>query len=121
MEPAWIKHGALAAGILALSACASTPPPHAELASARASVAGAQSVGVRYAPDQLRLAQAKLARAEAAMARENYAEARRLAEQARADARLAESMAESARMQTAAAEVNESIRTLRQELQRRAQ
>ena len=121
MNPVCKTRFALALGAFALAACASTPPPTAEMAAARASVAGAQSIGARYAPDQLRMAQTKLQDAEAAMAREDHERARRLAEQASVDARLAQSMAESERMQTAAAEVNQSIRTLKQQLDGRTQ
>ena len=112
----------LAAGALALAACGTNPkPPVAEMAAARTLVSEARPDAVRYAPEQLREAQAKLARAEEAMAREAYVEARRLAEQAAVDARLASSMAQSERAQMAANEVNASIRTLQQQLERRTQ
>jgi len=110
---------ALAASIaaLTLAACASTSPPNAELASARALVSQALPAA-RYAPGSLAAAQEKLARAELAMARYDYEEARRLAEQASADARLAEAVAESERMKQAAAEVNDATRALRAQLER---
>ena len=112
----------LAASALALTACGTNPkPPIAEMAEARTLVSQAQPEAVRYAPEELRLAQAKLARAEDAMAREQYEEARRLAQQAAVDARLASSMAQSERAQKAANEVNASIRTLQQQLDRRTQ
>lgn len=112
----------LAAGALALTACGTNPkPPVAEMAEARTLVSEARPEAVRYAPEPLRQAQAKLARAEEAMAREAYVEARRLAEQAAVDARLAASMAQSERAQMAANEVNASLRTLQQQLERRTQ
>lgn len=106
--------------IATLPGCASTPPPVGELAAAKATVAQVETMGARYAPQQLRAAQLKLQRAETAMANENYDLARRLAEQAEVDARLAYTMAESEQASQALAEVQQSMRTLKQELQRRA-
>jgi hypothetical protein len=107
------------AALAALGACATTPPPAAELAAARAAVSHAHGSASRHAPDQLVAAQAKLARAEAAMAQREYAEALRLAEQAEADAKLAQAMADSHRMRTALAEVNEGIAALKRQIEGR--
>ncbi len=110
-----------ASALLALcGACATTPPPTEQLASARAMVTQAQPVAVKEAPLELHAAQDKLARAEGAMQRGDYPAARRLAEQAEADAKLAWTVAENARAQRAAAEVESSIQTLRNELGRSA-
>src|SRR4051794_21113749 len=87
------------AALLALAACATTPPPTEQLAAARAMVAQAQPLAASDAPGDLHTAQAKLASAEAAMERGDYAVARRLAEQADVDARLAWTAAENARAQ----------------------
>ena len=68
---------------------------------------------------ELYTAQTKLARADAAMQRGDYRNARIFAEQAEVDAKYAWTLAESARMQRAAAELDRSVRTLRDELERR--
>jgi hypothetical protein len=53
------------------------------------------------------------------MADKNYVLAKQLAEQAEADAVLAEALARSTRSERALAEVRESVRALREELNRR--
>ena len=53
------------------------------------------------------------------MADKDYDEARQLAEQAQADARLAEAKAQAARSGQALQEVQDTIRSLNDELQRR--
>ena len=101
--------------------CATTPPPTEQMGAARASVAQAQPVAGQAAPAQLSAAHTKLARAEEAMKRGDHVAARMLAEQAEVDARYAWTVAENARMQRAAAEVNQGIHILKEELQRRPQ
>lgn len=114
------KYGACGA-LLALSACASVPPPTEQLAIARTTVSQAQAAtATQHAPVELRAAQSKLDRAQAAMQREQYLEAKRLAEQAEVDAKFAWAKAETAKAQMAVAELEEGIRVLHQELQRRA-
>jgi hypothetical protein len=107
--------------VLLAAGCASTPPPTEQLAAARAMVTQAQPLAVTDAPEELHIAQVKLASAETALQRGDYAAARRLAEQAEMDARLAWTTAENARAQRAAAEVDEGVKALRDELQRRPQ
>jgi hypothetical protein len=107
------------AALVALGACASTPPPTEQLAAARAMVSQAQPVASKDAPQELQSAQAKLARAEHAMERGDYMNARIFAEQADVDAKYALTLAENARAQRAAAEIATGIRTLRDELERR--
>ncbi len=80
-----------------LAACASEPPPTAEVASARAAVENAGAVAERYAPDELAQAQAKLKLAEGALAGGEHVQARRLAEEAEVDARLAWALSENER------------------------
>jgi hypothetical protein len=116
-----LKPWALAALAAGLAACASIPPPHSQLAAARAMVSQAQAVAPNEAPAELGAAQAKLSRAEQAMQRDDYVNARIYAEQAEVDAKYAWTLAESARTQRAAAEVGKSIDALRYELQRRSQ
>lgn len=89
---------ALAILPLVLAACATSAPPEADLAAARAALLQAEPIAHRYAQPELRLAQNKLARAEQAMARDDWREARRLAEQAEVDARYAWALAENERV-----------------------
>jgi hypothetical protein len=107
--------------LLAVAGCATTPPPTEQLAAARAMVTQAQPLAVNDAPGDLHIAQAKLADAEAAMQRGEYAVARRFAEQAEVDARFAWTTAEDVRAQRAAAEVDQGVKALRDEVQRRTQ
>ncbi|HZE60112.1 MAG TPA: DUF4398 domain-containing protein [Burkholderiales bacterium] len=82
---------------LAAAACATEPPPAAELASARAAVAQA-GAGAQLAPSELSAARTKLERAQDAAARGDNRQARRLAEAAEVDARLAWAMSENERL-----------------------
>jgi hypothetical protein len=84
-----------------LAACATTDPPEAEMAAARAMVAQARPAAQQDAPAELAAAQGKLVHAETALQRGHYAHARILAEQAEADARLAWTVSENARLQRA--------------------
>ena len=77
-------------------------------------------LAVRDGAVELKTAQAKLARAEEALQRGDYVQARIFAEQAEVDARYAWTLAENARMQRAAAELDQSVKVLRNELDRRA-
>jgi predicted transcriptional regulator len=106
---------------LSLASCASKPPvPSEQLAVSKAAIEQAQQAQANnYAPVELRQAQDKLSQAQAAVQQENYEAAKRLAEQAEVDARLAETKAHSTRAQNAVAEINESIRALRLELERK--
>lgn len=102
-----------------LGACASTPPPTAEVAVSAAAVAHAAGAGApEGAPAEMRSARDKLARANLAMTNKDYAEARTLALEATADAQLAEARAEAAKSRKAADEVAEASRVLREEMAR---
>jgi hypothetical protein len=117
-----VLHRAAAMALAAtLAACSSIPRPTEQVEAARAAVAQAQPVATRDGAPELKAAQAKLARAEDAMQRGSYTDARVLAEQAEVDARYAWTLAESARQQRAAAEVDQSVRTLRDHLDGRTQ
>lgn len=106
--------------LLALSGCASQKAPAmAEVAVSRAAVDSATSAGAaEAAPLEMQAARDKLARASAALNDKDYAQAYALASQAEADARLAQSKAGSAKAVAAAAALQESVRVLREELQR---
>ncbi len=107
--------------VLFVTGCASRMgPPVAELSTAQSSLSQAESAGARtHAPLELLTARDKLSQAEAAMRSEDNERAKVLAEQAAVDARLAEAKARTARSQRAVTEVQESIETLRGELDRR--
>lgn len=107
--------------VLLLAACSSVPPPTEQLAVSRAAIESAQTAGApEFAAADLAQARSKFERAQAAMRDEDYLRARRLAEEAAVDAQLAQARAGSVRAQTAAAQVDQSIRALRSELERAA-
>ena len=108
------------AAVLGLSACASEKTPAtADVAVSRAAVANATSAGAAdLAPAEMQSAREKLMRANQALAAKDYKTAQDLATQASADAQLAQSKANSAKATSAADELQQSIRTLREELNR---
>jgi hypothetical protein len=114
-----LQRAAVTALAAALAACSSTPPPTEQVEAARAAVSQAAPVAVRDGAPELKAAQAKLARAEQEVQRGDYTNARILAEQAQVDAKYAWTLAENARLQRAAVEVGESVKVLREELDRR--
>lgn len=78
------------AAALALAACATTPPPDAQMTLATESLLQARQAGAeRLAPVELGVARDKLHRATVAMIAKDHVGARRLAEQAHLDALLA--------------------------------
>lgn len=120
--PRAARHLLLAASIaaaLALGACASVPPPVAELATARTSVASAESAGaLKDAPAEFLSARDKLARAETASKDKKYADARRLAEESAADANVAERKSRAVRTAQTAEELRRANGVLANELDR---
>lgn len=103
-----------------LAACASLPPPTAELAVSTSTVAHAAGAGANEAaPLEMRSANEKLARANKAMADKDYALALTMAQQAQADARLAEAKADAARATKAADAVQADSQALREEMARK--
>lgn len=122
MPTRWFSPSGFALAALAfigLAGCATTPPPNEQMAVTRAAVADAVSAGAGdYASVDLRNAQDELDRANVAMGARDYERAKRLAESSEADANLAATRARSAKAQRAVAEVQESIRVLREELAR---
>lgn len=118
----WMIVPALVGGMVLTAGCASTPPPNEQLAVSKTVVENAGSADtLEYAPVELRSARDKLAEAERAMRDKEYVRARRLAEEAEVDARLAQSKANAAKAERAVAEAQESIRVLREELERASQ
>ncbi len=105
-----------------VAGCASVPPPTEQMAVSKAAVARASNTDTNeFAPLELQSAKDKLARAERAMAQENYQLAKQLAEEAQVDAKLAEAKSQSAKTQKAARDSQESIRVLREEINRKTQ
>ncbi len=113
----------LAASAALLAACSSAPVPREQMAVAKSAVerVNVNPGIVSSAPVELQAARDKLARAERAMSNRDYVQARRLAEQASVDAQLAESKTAALRGESAVREVQDSIRSLDDELQRRGQ
>ncbi|WP_373997271.1 DUF4398 domain-containing protein [Duganella sp. SG902] len=106
--------------LFGLGGCASDKAPAtADVAVSRAAVASATSAGAaELAPAEMQSARDKLMRANQALAARDYKTAQDLATQASADAQLAQSKATSAKATSAADELQQNIRLLREELQR---
>ncbi len=109
-----------AAVLLGLTACASDKTPAtADVAVSRAAVANATSAGAAdLAPAEMQSAREKMMRANKALEAKDYKLAQDLAAQASADAQLAQSKANSSKATAAADELQQSIRVLREELNR---
>ena len=108
-----------AALALLVAGCAGSKLPPPDLSSPRSAIAQADQAGAaEAAPLALRNARQKLQQAEAASNSGDYETAQRLSEQAEIDARLAEAKARSAKAQAAVDELRESIRVLRDEINR---
>lgn len=105
-----------------LAACSSTPPPNEEMAFSRTTlhrVFAAPNVATD-APVELQRARDKWVQAEKAMTDKDYVQARRLATEASADARLAESKADAATSAASLQQVQDGLRVLDEEINRRA-
>ena len=118
----FIRCGTAALALGALAACSTTPAPTEEMAVARTTVGRVAAVPTvaSTAPVDLQRAQEKLIQAERAMAQDDYRTARRLAEEAEVDARVAETRADAARNATHFGQVQDSIRALQEEINRRS-
>ena len=111
---------ACATAIVLKTGCASLQTPAtADVADSRAAVDNAARAGAAdLAPDEMRSAREKMRMANQALKDRDYKTARDLADQAQADAKLAQSKANSAKATSAADEINENIRVMREELDR---
>ncbi len=108
----------IAAALLAGCATQSERPTQ-EMARAQALIDQAEKAGAqRYAAVQLDQARQKLDLAKAADQKGRHDDAQQRATEAAADAELAVAMANSGEAQRAAAEVQQSVETLREEAQR---
>ena len=100
---------------------AKIPPPTQRIALSEAAINQAEASGaVQFAPVEMRSARDKLAQARAAMNLNENKKALQLAEQAEVDATLAEAKARTAKSQQAVTELQESIETLKMEIERKA-
>lgn len=113
--------------LLALGAvlvgCGSSRPPVAPvqpvITSAERAAAEAEQAGAsQHAPLELRTARQKIEQAERTLRAGDERVALRLAEQAEVDAELAEAKARTAVAQVAITEIRETIRVLREEIER---
>jgi Domain of unknown function (DUF4398) len=110
----------LAGACVLLTACASTPPPTAQVAVSTAAVANAVSAGgPELAPMEMKSARDKLDRANVAMLAKNYDSALSLAQEAQVDAGVAQAKAQSVKARKAAEAVREDSRALTEELDRK--
>jgi macrodomain Ter protein organizer (MatP/YcbG family) len=108
----------IAAALLAGCATESERPTQ-EMARAQTLIDQAEKAGAqRYAAAQLEQARAKLDEAQAADRKGKHDDAQQRATEAAADAELAVAMANSGEAQRAAADVQQSVDTLRDEAQR---
>jgi hypothetical protein len=117
-----LRSSAAALALVALAACSSTPAPTEQMAVTRTTVnrvAAAPSVATG-APVEMQMARDKFMQAERAMATEDYVTARRLAAEAEVDARVAETRANAASSAANLAQVQDSIRALQEEINRRS-
>jgi hypothetical protein len=108
------------AGFLALTACATAPePPTRALQAAESAIASAEQDRVAtYASAELREAREKLTAARAEVRDENMVNARYLAEESLVHAELAAAQAEEIKAKAVNDDMQKSIDTLKQEMQR---
>lgn len=114
------RHTLAALAVLALGACASVPPPTAQLAVSTAAVAHANAATGQGMPQpELALARDKLQRANQALADKDNLAAGRLALEAQVDALVAESRGETNKARLAAREVQAAGQALTDEMARK--
>lgn len=107
---------------LVLVSCASTKPSMQELAQTEAVINQADQVGAEeYAPLEIRESRKKLQQARELEAEEKYDKAQRLAIRAEVDAELAQAKALSEKAQNAVQQLRDSIRLLKEEIERKQQ
>lgn len=118
----WHRAGGVISGAaLLMAGCASMPAPTEQMAVSKAAVTSAVSAGGNeFASIEMKAAQEKLERASQALEKEDYENARWLAEQAQIDAKLAEKKAQSAKAQKAANVIQNNIRILSEEINRKS-
>ena len=106
-------------GALLLAACASTPPPAVDLASAKQAIAVADQARIADASSPpLSEARDKLAAAQSAVTDKRMVDADRLARESRVDAELSSAQSAAAKDKAVNDEMIHSTATLSQEMQR---
>jgi len=94
-------------------------PIQQNIAKAEAAINNARNSDARtHAPLELTLAEEKLSKAKTAFEKEEYQEADWLAEEAITEAKLAEAKARSAKAQATVKELEDTIQTLQNEIER---
>ncbi len=110
----------LGLALAGLAGCAGKGPPKASMALADKAINQAQeNDAASYAPVEMQTAQQEMQAARTALDHGKYDEARRQAQRAEVDARLAEARSRTAQTRKITKELQESIATLRQEIERR--
>jgi hypothetical protein len=114
-----IKNGVGALGaVLLLGGCVGAPP-YEDLTRGSYAIKDAENTGARdFAPLELWYANKSLDKAKAALADERYDDARYYANLAELEAEHAKAKTESLKSQKAAEELKESVRLLKEEIQR---
>jgi len=108
--------------VAVMAGCASQPKPTEEITRARTMVETAEQRGAQqYAGVELEQARNKLSAAEAASGSGKQEVARRLAVESSLDAELASAKAGAGQAEHSAAEVDQSLATLRAEANRKTQ
>lgn len=112
---------ACASGMIALSACASTPPPTASLVAARSAISSAEtSEAGRYAAPEVGEARDKLAAADAAVTQKDMLGAQRLADESRIEANLASARTAQVKADSVNSQLQHDNDSLVNELQRQS-
>jgi Domain of unknown function (DUF4398) len=107
------------AGVFALTACASAPPPTASLQAAQQAIVTAEQADAgRYASGELGEARAKLTSANAAVSDQHMVLAERFADESRAEAQLAYAKTGYVKAQAINADMARGNGALIEELQR---
>jgi Domain of unknown function (DUF4398) len=107
------------AGVLALAACASTPPPTASLQAAQQAIVTAEQANAgQYASGELGEARAELVSANAAVTDQHMVLAERFANESRAEAQLAYAKTAYVKAQAINDDMARSNGVLNEELQR---
>lgn len=115
-----IRNGILCGIAFGIVACASAPPPIEKLTLARTSIERAeQAQAAQFAQVELNSARVKYAAAQAAADKHDVEVAARMADQADVDAQLAESTARAKQQEQLVAEMDASLRDLRNETLRK--
>jgi pyruvate/oxaloacetate carboxyltransferase len=115
-----LRMATLCAGLLLLGACASTPlPPTQQLQAAELAITNAEQARVAdFAAEDLNRAREKLNAANTAVQQEDMVQAAYLADEARVSAELASAKTEMLKARAVNEEMQKSIETLKQEIQR---